>query len=63
MPIDQVIPLGTETRPEFAFSMAQARGLMLLIKQSTGQMILCSRKLPGWQRWIVAIPNRTPEAA
>jgi hypothetical protein len=63
MPIDQVIPLGTETRPEFAARMAQARGLMLLVKQATGQMILCSRKLPGWQRWIVAIPNLTPEAA
>lgn len=63
MKVDRIIPLGTETRPEFAARMAQARGLMLLVKQATGQMILCSRKLPGWQRWIVAIPNRTPAAA
>jgi hypothetical protein len=63
MPIDQVIPLGTETRPEIAARMAQARGLMLLVKQATGQMILCSRKLPGWQRWIVAIHTYSPEAA
>jgi hypothetical protein len=41
--------------------MAQSRGLMLLVKQASGQMILCSRKLPGWQRWIVAIKNRTKE--
>lgn len=63
MPVDQIIPLGTETRPEFAARMAQARGLMLLVRQSTGQMVLCSRKLPGWQRWIVALAQRTPEAA
>lgn len=59
---ETVIPLGTETRPEFAARLAQSRGLMLLVKQASGQMILCSRKLPGWQRWIVAIPMR-PEAA
>jgi hypothetical protein len=61
--IDRIIPLGTETRPEFAARMAQSRGLMLLVKKATGQMILCSRKLPGWQRWIVAVKNNNPEAA
>jgi hypothetical protein len=59
--VESMIPLDANTPPELAAYMAQSRGLMLLVKQASGQMILCSRKLPGWQRWIVAIKNRTKE--
>lgn len=53
MNIDRIIPLGTETKPETAARMAREYRLMLLVKQNTGEMLLCNRKLPGYQQWIV----------